>query len=776
MNGSRGDLKQRVNLSDLIRYLITVSRQNGLMKVREDWLNPAIFYQIQKIWPEGPSLLISHLIYAGHYYCSSGLKFIKTVEQEVRKASKLEGNQADLVRCRWPFVLLDRLISERGLWIRKSLKMAYLPSRVHKLALETYPLEKEATRGNYQKDISSMFMTDENTKKRLISLSGQISPLIGLDSGLNTSVLLDYNSTNHKTVEKLWKMKYIAFSQVLMGYVAKTVSLIDIDQLTTWSKSTQMASKEMAVGLNKITVSFVYKLLKLPNPLTRAKIIIFLIEVATYCYQERDHTTSFLVTSSLQNNTIQRLKESWKLIPPKYIKQVKSISSKLGINPYDQFTRYFNEIYPSEKMSLSETGLINMVVIPFRITRLRERRVGVDSPIPLSQLRSNGHLFLPLYRWSAENQLKRYFDSSVLSDSDQEAIILFASPYANLTERMISDYMNIKERHESIRSNKKFPFSPSANLINSVGLNLSPINLDISLGNILESSQNSESSDSSKDGKISQTDISLELIPKAKPVIKAYPSFHTAPFRMSAIMFNMDLEQPVSEKTDTKEDQPTEEAKETLKAKETLEAEETKENLEDVENPPTKNVEERETLEAEETLETLENPPTKNVEEKETLETEENPPTKNVEEKENLQKEELPLQQSSKPIMAGALFIGSGIQSTIKPSRISSPIPNTPGPVDGLMTLVEIPPPPPPLPPPLRILSQVSLIDVLSLDMSHKTEPEISPRNEEDTVKDDVGVETVSPTEEKKRKWFLRVLLSKRISFRKIIPRRRKTK
>ena len=196
MNSSRGDLRERVNLNDLIRYLIAASRQNDLMKVRDDWLNPMVRLQIDQIWPEGPSLLISHLVYAGHYYCSSGLELINTIEKEVRNASKLEGDQRNLVRCRWPFVLLDRLISERSSWIRKSLKMAYLPSRVHTLALDTYPLEKEVSHDSYQKDVSASFMIDKNTKKRLISLTGKISPLVGLTSGLNPEVILDYDSAD----------------------------------------------------------------------------------------------------------------------------------------------------------------------------------------------------------------------------------------------------------------------------------------------------------------------------------------------------------------------------------------------------------------------------------------------------------------------------------------------------------------------------------------------------------------------------------------------------
>ena len=768
MNSSRGDLRQRIKLSDLIRYLITSSRQNGLMRVREDWLNPAIFHQIEQIWPEGPALLISHLVYAGHYYCSSGLKFIETIENEVQNASKLEGDRRNLVRCKWPFVLLDRLISERKPWIRKSLKMAYLPSRIHTLATETYSLEKEISHDEYQEDTSHSFMNDENSSKSLSSLAGKISPLVGLGFGLDPSVILDHDFSDHQAVEKLWKTRYIAFSQVLMGYVAQIISLVDVDQLTMWTRSIQMGSKEMAIGLNKITVSFVYKLLKLSDSVTRAKVIIFLIEVATYCYQKKDHTTSFLVASSLENNTIQRLKESWKLVPPRYLGQIKSISGNLGINPYDNFIGYFKRIYPNEEISLSETGLINMVGFLSRIERLKECRPLVDQPIILSKLRSNGKLLLPLYRWSAINQMKRYFEVPKISDLDQKAIILFASPYANLTERMISDYMSIKEKYDGSVS----PFKPS------ISSNL----IDISLGNL----------------KISLGSASEE-ISSNKPIIKSYPSFHVTPNSTSTIILDLKRPQAPIEtkviKTEPIKEEPikTEPIKEEPIKEEPIKEEPIKEEV--IKEEPIKEEVIKEEPIKEEVIkeEVIKEEPIK----EEPIKTEvikEEPIKEEVIKEEPIKTE--PVETEMVPRMAGALFISSEVNipqnSTMSKSGLSRPIPNISGPTDGPPTLtVILQPLSPTLPrkiPPivttqatedshLKVtLPKISLIDILSLDLSshaENIEVNISPRyeelpeiNREIKEENDTEMDIPKVDKNKKRRVLFRIFVPKRLSLK----------
>ena len=768
-------LRQRVNLNDLIRYLITVSRQNGLMRVREEWLNPIIFHQIEQIWPEGPSLLISHLVYAGHYYCSSGLKFIETIENEVQNASKLEGNRRNLVRCKWPFVLLDRLISERKQWIRKSLKMAYLPSRIHSLATETYPLEREVSHGKYQEDTSHSFMNDENSPKRLSSFAGKISPLVGLEFGLDSSVILDYDFSNQEAIEKLWKERYILFSQVLMGYVAQTISLVDIDQLTMWSKSIQMGSKEMAIGLNKITVSFVYKLLKLPNSIMRAKVIIFLIEVATYCYQAKDHTTSFLVASSLENNTIQRLKESWKLVPPRYLRQIKSLSRNLGINPYDNFIGYFKRIYPNEETSLTEKGLINMVAFLSRIERLKECRPLVDQPIILTKLRSSGNLLLPLYRWSADNQLKRYFQTQKLSDSDQKAIILFATPYANLTERMISDYMSIKEKHDTARhlKNPMIALSQNDGSIRTKTPRSSPSSnlIDLTLGNL----------------NVSLGQTKEEVPTDDKPVIRSYPSFHTTPNSMSTIVLNLDLKRQAQAKIKEKssgaiikrEDKPPEKIIKEEKSPEVIKKE----------NKPLEEVKEEKPPEAIK----KEDKPLGEIKEEdkpsgEIIKEEEKPSGEIVkEEDEPLEeitkgKEKFPEEDVTE--MAGALFVTNVSPRTyqhdtlnnskISPSTLSRPIPNISGPIDESSSLTITKQPPP------TILPKISLIDILSLDLgshSENIEAEISPRHEElPEIKEENYMETSPPIVVKnKRKSFLfRIFVPRRLSSKWPIIKRKK--
>ena len=774
MNSSRGDLRQRVKLNDLIRYLITSSRQNGLMRVREDWLNPLIFHQIEQIWPEGPALLISHLVYAGHYYCSSGLKFIKTIEDEVKNASKLEGDRRNLIRCKWPFVLLDRLISERKSWIRKSLKMAYLPSRIHTLASETYSLEKEISRDEYQEDVSHSFMSNENSPKRLSSLAGKISPLVGLEFGLDSSVILDHDLKNHEAVEKLWKVRYIAFSQILMGYVAQIISLVDVDQLTMWTKSIQMGSKEMAIGLNKITVSFVYKLLKLPDSVTRAKVIIFLIEAATYCYQKKDHTTSFLIASSLENNTIQRLKESWKLVPPRYLDQIKTISRNLGIDPYDNFVGYFKRIYPNEETSLAEIGLINMVGFLSRIERLKECRPLIDRPIILSKLRSNGNLLLPLYQWSADNQLNRYFQMQKLSDSDQKAIILFASPYANLTERMISDYMSIKEKYSSIRTFK--PRSPrelvprtssqckalepepkiSNPTISENLINLSLGNLKISLG---------------QDSKEISSD---------KPIIKSYPSFHLTKTSTSTIV--LDLKRPPQVPIKNKD----------KLLKEAIKGDIIKEGQIKTEVISEETAKEEVIKEETAKEEVIKEEAIKEEVIKEEVIKEEAIKEEVI--KEEIAKEE-PAKKEVFTGMVGALFVTHEI-STTENSTISPSIPSRPAPIAGEKVDISDHTDDPTISTfspvvteqaieghlPIVTLPQSPLIDILSLGSSSRNknvEVIISPRCEElPEIKEENNIEMSTPSVEtnKRRSVLFRIFIPKRLSLKWRIRKKNKKK
>ena len=592
-----------------------------------------------------------------------------------------------------------------------------------------------------------------------------------------------------------------------MGYVAEIIALIDIDQLTMWSKSVQMASKEMAIGLNKITISFVYKLLKLPDPITRAKVIVFLIEVATYCYQEKDHTTSFLVASSLENNTIQRLKKSWKLIPPKYHQQIKLISGKLGISPYDSFVGYFKKTYPTEEISLSETGLVNIVGFLSRIERLMECRPQVDSSIFLAKLRSNGSFLLPLYQWSAENQLKRYFHFPPLSDSDQKAIILLASPYANLTERMIADYMTIRERYNEVKNNK-IPPSSSSNLINLACLNMSSRNSGVSLGEISKK-------------KVGQNDISSRPIPNRKPVIRSYPSFHTTPSSMSTIALDVDLipsspkkVKPTEIVTKKPEEIVTKKPAEiiTKKPEEIITAEKpteiitnqpteiitkkpaeiiTNQSTEIITNQPTEIITNQLTeIITKKPTEIITNQPTEIVTKKpeeitlgnpgEALVLEDIEETKAKIQDNNLSKPVLPQSNGvfSNPMkteeppkksfqdsgMIGALFIGSRIDSTIRPSTMSRSIPNTKGPIDD--------------PSPLT-LSKVSLIDILSLDMSldrKRVNPEISPRNVAKPEKQETSnLETTPPiSETKKRKLFFRILRPRQISWKRLISRKKR--